>query len=115
MKTIVLKVARIGNSRGVRIPAATLERYHIGARVVMEERGEGILFRPHGRIDPKLSWEDTARAMADASEDWTAWDSALSDGLDSIPWTVRGIRRAPKVAESGGTYKARAARRTVKG
>jgi antitoxin component of MazEF toxin-antitoxin module len=27
MKPVELKVARIGNSRGVRIPAATLERY----------------------------------------------------------------------------------------
>ncbi|MGH7658606.1 MAG: AbrB/MazE/SpoVT family DNA-binding domain-containing protein, partial [Gemmatimonadales bacterium] len=38
-----LKVARIGNSRGVRIPAGTLKKYGIGEEVIMEERSDGIL------------------------------------------------------------------------
>ena len=38
MEPVELKVARIGNSRGIRIPALTLERYRIGTTVVMEER-----------------------------------------------------------------------------
>ena len=42
MKPVELKVARLGNSRGVRLPAPTLERYRIGATVVMEERSDGI-------------------------------------------------------------------------
>ena len=42
MKPVELKVARIGNSRGVRLPAPTPERYRIGATVVMEERSDGI-------------------------------------------------------------------------
>ena len=33
MKPIRLKVARIGNSRGVRIPAPTLQRYRIGDKL----------------------------------------------------------------------------------
>ena len=41
MKPIELKVTRIGNSRGLIIPAATLERYRIGDSVVMEERTDG--------------------------------------------------------------------------
>ena len=45
MKRVELKVARIGNSRGVRIPATPLERYSIGDSVVMEELTEGILLR----------------------------------------------------------------------
>src|ERR1700675_2666862 len=61
MKPVELKVARIGNSRGVRLPAPTLERYRIGATVVMEERSDGILLRPPGSVSPKLSWEETAR------------------------------------------------------
>ena len=71
MKPVHLKVARIGNSRGVRIPATTLERYHIGDSVVMEERSDGILLRPVGHAEAKLSWEDTARAMAAEQEDWS--------------------------------------------
>ena len=34
----------------------------------------------------KLSWKGTAREMAISREDWSAWDAALTDGLDSLPW-----------------------------
>src|SRR5215208_2609422 len=60
MTTIELKVARIGNSRGVRLPATTLARYGIGERVLMEERTDGILLRPARQTETKLSWEETA-------------------------------------------------------
>jgi antitoxin MazE len=77
-----LKVVRIGNSRGVRIPAETLERYRIDDSVVMEERSDGILLRPVGAMTPKLSWEETAREMAAALEDWSAWAATDADGQD---------------------------------
>ena len=101
MKPIELKVARIGNSRGVRLPAATLERYRIGSTVVMEERSDGILLRPCGQASPKLSWEETARAMATEREDWSEWDAALSDGLEEVPWSTGEPRR---VAERKAGY-----------
>jgi len=104
MPPVELKVARIGNSRGVRIPAMTLERYHIGDSVLMEERDEGILLRPRGSAVAKLSWEDTARAMAAEREDWSAWDTTAGDGLESIPWESKKSRR---VAEPRSQYKTR--------
>lgn len=93
MKPVELKVTRIGNSRGVRIPAATLERYAIGERVVMEERSDGILLRPVGEAVTKLSWDETAREMAAAAEDWSEWDVTESDGLEALPWTPARSRR----------------------
>ncbi|MEO5590891.1 MAG: AbrB/MazE/SpoVT family DNA-binding domain-containing protein [Gemmatimonadaceae bacterium] len=81
-----IKVARIGNSRGVRLPASTLDRYHIGDIVIMEERDEGILLRPHGSTVRKLSWTQTAERMARTREDWKEWDDSLADGLETIPW-----------------------------
>ena len=105
MKPVELKVARIGNSRGVRLPAPTLARYRIGATVVMEERSDGILLRPPGSVSPKLSWEETARAMAAEAEDWGAWDVTLADGLDEIPWEATKVR---VVAEPGSKYRPRA-------
>lgn len=97
MKPVELKVTRIGNSRGVRIPAATLERYEIGERVVMEERSDGILLRPIGEAVTKLSWDETARDMAATAEEWSEWDVTESDGLEALPWTSARSRR---VAES---------------
>ena len=96
MRRVELKVARIGNSRGIRIPADTLERYDIGASVIMEETSEGILLRPRRAPDTKLSWEETAREMAAAIEDWSEWDSTAGDGLDTVPWDAR---KPSRVAE----------------
>lgn len=104
MEPIALKVARIGNSRGVRLPATTLERFGIGDSVLMEERSDGILLRPVKSGPVKLSWADTATAMADAREDWSEWDVTMADGLDAIPWTNRPVQR---VAESKPVYVAR--------
>jgi hypothetical protein len=69
-----------------------LQRYRIGETVVMEERSEGILLRPTGPAVEKLSWEETARAMAASREDWRAWDAADADGLDDLPWQADGGR-----------------------
>ena len=93
MATTKLKVARIGNSRGVRLPAASLRRYRIGEAVLMEERSEGILLRPTGPLVEKLSWEDTALEIAASREEWSAWDKAVADGLDDLPWQTGGKRR----------------------
>jgi antitoxin component of MazEF toxin-antitoxin module len=104
MANVELKVAAIGNSRGVRIPAGTLQRYGIGDSVLMEERKDGILLRPHGSTAPKLSWADTALEMAAAGEDWSGWDASIGDGLDTIPWNAPRVQR---VAEGPApTYKA---------
>jgi len=103
MKPIELKIARIGNSKGVRVPAATLRRYGIDATVVMEERSDGIMLRPSGLTVVKLSWEDTAREIALSAEDWSEWDATTSDGLQSHPWDA-GV--PPKVAEPTKGYKA---------
>jgi antitoxin component of MazEF toxin-antitoxin module len=96
-----LKITRIGNSRGVRLPAESLKRYRIGETVVMEERSDGILLRPTGPAVPKLSWMETAQAMAASGEDWSDWDSAQADGLDQTPWEPGKLRR---VAEPKSPY-----------
>ena len=99
-----LKVSRIGNSRGVRLPAASLRRYRIGETVLMEERSEGILLRPTGPVVEKLSWEDTAHEMTASRGDWSAWDTAAAHGLDHLPWRADMIGR---VAEPATRYRAR--------
>ena len=47
---------------------------------VSQEMDEGISLSG-GRQD-KLSWQDTYRAMAAAGEDWSDFDTTLTDGLD---------------------------------
>lgn len=104
MSDTELKVTRIGNSRGVRLPAATLRRYRIGDAVIMEERSDCIVLRPLGAAIAKLSWADTASEMAAAGEHWQAWDRTANDGLDTAPWDAPVL----KVAEQRPRWGTRA-------
>jgi antitoxin MazE len=81
VSTTTLKISRIGNSRGIRLPAAMLRKYHIKDTVVAEERPDEIALRPQRGLPPKLSWAETAKDMAAAREDWSDWDVTLSDGV----------------------------------
>lgn len=38
------------------------------------------------QTDVKLSWADTAKAMAAAAESWSDGDVATSDGLADLAW-----------------------------
>jgi antitoxin MazE len=79
-----LKVVPIGNSRGVRLPKATLAKYAIKETVVLEEREEGILLR--SKKDTRLTWEETFRDMAREKEDWSNLEAVIGDGLDKESW-----------------------------
>lgn len=84
MKSVVLKVSRIGNSRGIRLPAKMLRKYHITDTVIAEEKSDEIVLRPGRASRPKLSWEATAQAMAAAGEDWSEWDAVAGDGIHDL-------------------------------
>jgi antitoxin MazE len=85
MKTIELTLARIGNSRGIRLPADLIRKHGLEPGMVLEDRGHELVLRP--KSGPrKLSWEETAREMVAAAEDWSDWDTVSADGLEAIPW-----------------------------
>jgi antitoxin component of MazEF toxin-antitoxin module len=77
-----LKLSKIGNSKGIRFPAALLKRYHIEDVVLVEEGTDSITLRP--KHSKKLSWQQTAAEMARAKENWNDLESTVSDGLDSL-------------------------------
>jgi antitoxin component of MazEF toxin-antitoxin module len=104
MKTVEIKVTPIGNSRGIRIPAELLKRYRIGESLMMEERSDGLMLYPQKPPAEKLSWDDTAREMAAAQEDWRAWDIAAADGLENVPWEGR---LSSRVSEPKSRYGSR--------
>ena len=64
MRQIEIKVVRVGKLRGIR-----------------------ILVHPRGLVESKLSWEETAREMANSGEDWSDWDVVSVDGMDATPWS----------------------------
>jgi len=90
MQTQELKITKIGNSLGIRIPAAVLRRYAFKDALIMVEGVDGIMLRPKRQTDVKLSWVDTAKAMAASSENWSDWETVSADGLAAIPWEMEG-------------------------
>jgi len=87
MKTSLLKVVPIGNSRGIRLPAPLLARYRIEGQLAVEERPEGILLK--SLRDDRLSWEETAQAIAAAQatsgdEFADLAEATATDGLDTL-------------------------------
>ncbi len=81
MKTLELKLTRIGNSKGVRLPVGLIKRYGFSESLAAEVREEGLLLKP--KKPSTLSWADTARQMASSDEKWSEWEGADADGLDS--------------------------------
>jgi antitoxin MazE len=84
VRRIDLKLVRIGNSRGLRLPRALLAKYRLADVVVLEEREGGLVLR--GKGDTRLSWDETYRDMAREREDWSDLDAAIADGLEADPW-----------------------------
>ena len=80
MRTQDIKLVPIGNSKGVRIPKALLQKYGFTNSLLLEETEQGLLLRK--KDNSKLSWEDTYKAMADEKENWDDFDTTLLDGLD---------------------------------
>ncbi len=75
-----IKLVPIGNSKGVRIPKALLQKYGFNNSLLLEETDRGLLLR--NKEGSKLSWEDTYKAMANEKEDWDDFDTTLLDGLE---------------------------------
>ncbi len=74
------KLIRIGNSKGIRLPKALLDKYGWADRLTLEELEGSVVLK--GKDTQNLSWEQTCRAMAAEREDWSDFDSAIADGLD---------------------------------
>jgi antitoxin MazE len=79
------RLVRIGNSRGIRLPATILKLYDLseGVEMEVEERQDGILLRPVTETPPKLTWAEAYQEMANEVAErleWSEWDSLTTDG-----------------------------------
>ena len=79
---IPIRLTRVGNSRGIRIPAALIRRLGLDrAGLTAEVRPDGLLLRAKAA---KLTWADTAKAMAQEKENWSDLETASADGLSAL-------------------------------
>ncbi len=75
-----LKIVKIGNSKGIRLPKGLLEKYGFNETVLVEEIENGLFLKSD---DTKLSWKDTFKEMSQGNEDWSDFEVTLSDGIDT--------------------------------
>jgi antitoxin MazE len=75
-----VKLVPIGNSKGIRIPKALLQKYGLKNSLLIEETDKGLLLR--NKEEGKLSWEDTYKSMANEKENWDDFNTTLLDGLE---------------------------------
>ncbi|RJP91591.1 MAG: AbrB/MazE/SpoVT family DNA-binding domain-containing protein [Desulfobacteraceae bacterium] len=75
-----VKLVPIGNSKGIRIPKALLQKYGLKNSLLIEETEKGLLLR--NKEESTLSWEDTYKSMANERENWDDFDTTLLDGLE---------------------------------
>lgn len=62
-----VKIVRIGNSQGVRIPKLLLEQAGLGYEVELEAQGNQIIIRP--TTYPRQGWGEAFQAMSRGGED----------------------------------------------
>ncbi len=74
------KLIPIGNSKGVRIPKALIQKYGLKNSLLIEETDQGLLLR--NKEEGKLSWEETYKTMANENENWEDFDTTILDGLE---------------------------------
>ncbi|MEI6345579.1 MAG: AbrB/MazE/SpoVT family DNA-binding domain-containing protein [Verrucomicrobiota bacterium] len=79
-----LKLVPIGNSKGIRIPAEIIRRYHLGELIRLEEMADGIMLK--SASVQKLSFAEAAEEMAKEKEgasEFLLWEESFaSDGLN---------------------------------
>jgi antitoxin MazE len=83
-----LKLVKVGNSRGIRIPQALIQRYHFGDEVRITETSEGLIL--HAADEGKLSLDDSLAEMArdrEAMAEAELWTCTLGDGLSNETFT----------------------------
>jgi antitoxin MazE len=81
---VKVKIIRIGDSLGVRIPKRLLDQYGIEGRVEMEVR-EGKLFVGPDR-EVRAGWSDAFRRMAVAGDDKPVLELQGASGWDDTEW-----------------------------
>lgn len=62
-----LAIVPIGNSKGIRLPKALLDKYSFGEAVDVELRDDALVIRPIRK--PRDGWEDAFRQMHENGDD----------------------------------------------
>lgn len=68
---------KIGNAKGVRIPASLLKEYDFGDEVILELQETGILIKPEKK--PRAGWGKAFKKMYFCNDDALLMDDIFKD------------------------------------
>jgi antitoxin MazE len=63
-----VKIVKIGNSKGIRIPKVLLRQTGIDDEVNLEVKDDQIILRP-SKVSVRKGWDNSFRKMADEGDD----------------------------------------------
>jgi antitoxin MazE len=77
-------VVKIGNSKGIRIPAVILKECQIADKVEMEVRDGKIIIFPVAK--PRKNWSEQFKEMSKKGDDKLLTDDTLDANLEDWEW-----------------------------
>ena len=84
MSSIKVKVVRIGNSRGIRIPKVILDQYHINDEVELETKEDYVIIKPSHVA--REGWEKEFLKMHENQDDVLLIDDSMVNDFDEEDW-----------------------------
>ena len=72
-----LSIIKIGNSKGLRLPKALLDKYHLQDKVEVILEEEQIILKP--AYQPRKGWEEAFARMHDNGDDELFMDDVFED------------------------------------
>jgi antitoxin MazE len=85
MKSIKVKIIRIGNSKGIRLSKSLIEQYNMKDEVVLEMKKDSIVIRP--AENPRSDWEKAFEKMRLRGDDALLIDGAeIESDWDRKEW-----------------------------
>jgi antitoxin MazE len=81
--TVKVRIIRIGNSRGIRIPKAILEECRLEDAVELQAREGRLVVKPAGKA--RQGWEEVYHRMAEAKDD-ALLDEPFATDWDKTKW-----------------------------
>ncbi|HEC97109.1 MAG TPA: AbrB/MazE/SpoVT family DNA-binding domain-containing protein [Nitrospirae bacterium] len=84
MSTVKTKVIKIGNSRGIRIPKAILDQYHINDEIELETKNDCLIIKSSHTA--REGWDIAFQKMHKDQEDVIIIDDNIKNEFDEKEW-----------------------------
>lgn len=84
---MVVRIMRVGNSRGLRIPKGLLEQYQIDREVDLQVTKDGLLLKPV-KSGARAGWGEKFAAMAKNGDDCLLLPEGIDAGDAGWEWSA---------------------------